>query len=89
MASFQNFGGSADDATFVTLNGVYYTGDWLFPGTLSHRDLGISGNSDLVSFAAEYEFANETVVGGGIAFLDEDGSKDTRLGLNEIVPYGS
>ena len=57
VASFQNFGGSADDATFVTLNGVYYTGDWLFPGTFSHRDLGISGNTDLVSVAAEYEFA--------------------------------
>lgn len=88
VASFQNFGGGADNATFVTLNGVYSTGDWAFSGTLSHRDLGTAGNTDLVTLAVEYEFANEIVVGSGIAFVDEDGSKDTRLGLNVIVPFG-
>lgn len=61
VASFQNFGGSADDATFVTLNGVYYTGDWALSGTLSHRDPGTSGNTDLVTLAAEYEFATKSL----------------------------
>lgn len=73
----------------MTLNGVYYTGDWAFSGTLSHRNLDTSGDTDLVTLAAEYEFANEIVVGGGIAFVDEDGTKDTRIGLNVIVPFGS
>lgn len=89
VAHFQNFGGGADDATFITLNGVYYTGDWAISGTVSHRDFDSSGNTDLVTFAAEYEFAREIVVGGGIAFVDEDGTKDTRIGLNVIVPFGA
>lgn len=88
-ASFSNFGGTADDATFVTLNAAYAIGNLTLSGTLSQRDLDTSGKTDLHSIAAEYEFQNGMTLGGALAFQDDSGVEDTILGVNLIIPLGS
>ncbi len=89
VATFSNFGGTADDATFVTLNAAYAIGDWTLSGTLSQRDLDSSGKTDLHSIALEREFANGMTLGGALARQDDGGVKDTIVGLNLIIPLGS
>ncbi|MEP2714980.1 porin [Pseudophaeobacter sp.] len=88
VAAFDNFGGTADDATFVTLNAAYGIGSWTLSGTLSQRDLDTSGKTDLHSIAVEYEFQNGMALGGALAFHDDSGVKDTILGANLIIPLG-
>lgn len=88
VASFSNFGGTADDATFVTLNAAYAIGDWTLSGTLSQRDLDSSGETDLHSIALEREFSNGMTLGGAVARQDDSGVKDTIVGLNLIIPLG-
>jgi hypothetical protein len=88
LAHFDNFGGGADGATYATLNGVYYTGSWAISGTLARRDLDAAGTTDLVSVSGEYEFGNGMVAGVGLAFVDDNGTTDTILGLNLLVPLG-
>ncbi|WP_417699937.1 porin [Pseudophaeobacter sp.] len=89
FASFDNFGGGADDAGFATLNAAYAIGDLTLSGTLSQRDLDAGGKTDLHSLAAEYEFQNGMTLGGALAYQDDSGIKDTILGLNLVVPLGS
>lgn len=88
VAAFSNFGGTADDASFVTLNAAYAIGNWTLSGTLSQRDMDTAGKTDLHSLAAEYEFENGLALGGALAFQDDGGVKDTILGLNLIIPLG-
>jgi hypothetical protein len=88
LASFSNFGGSADDATFATLNAAYAIGSLTLSGTLAQRDLDSSGKTDLYSVAAEYELQNGMTLGGALAFQDDSGVEDTILGLNLIIPLG-
>lgn len=88
VASFQNFGGAADDATFVTLTGAYYWDDWAFSGTLAHRDLDSGGDTNAFSLSAEYEFDNGIVFGTAVAFVDDNGTEDTLFGANLIIPFG-
>jgi hypothetical protein len=89
LASFSNFGGGADDATFATLNAAYAIGNLTLSGTLAQRDLDTSGQTDLYSIAAEYELQNGMTLGGALAFQDDSGVEDTILGLNLIIPLGS
>lgn len=88
VAHFDGFGGGTDDALYLTLNGAYQMGPWVFSGTYAHRDLDTAGDTDLFTVAAEYEFSNGVVAGGGIAFVDDDGTSDTVLGLNVVIPLG-
>jgi hypothetical protein len=87
-AHFSNFGGGADDATFVTLNAGYTIDNWTLSGVLARRDLDSGGTTDVFSVAAEYEFDNGNVVGTGLAFLDDGGSNETLFGVNLIIPFG-
>lgn len=88
VASFSNFGGSADDATYVTLNGAYAIGALTLSGTFAQADLDSQGTTDLVSLAAEYEFNNGFTLGGAVAQTDTDGLEDTVIGVNLIIPLG-
>ncbi|WP_204115574.1 hypothetical protein [Shimia biformata] len=88
VAAFEGFGGTADDATYATLNGVYYVGDWSLSGTIARREVTSTGITDLVSVGAEYELSNGATLGGALAFVDEAGTKDTVLGLNIVIPLG-
>lgn len=88
VASFSNFGGSADDATYVTLNGAYAIGTLTLSGTFARADLDTQGETDLLSLAAEYEFNNGFTLGGAIARADVDGVEDTIVGVNLIIPLG-
>lgn len=87
-ARFSNFGGGAQDASFVTLNAGYTIDAWTFSGVLGRSDFGADGTTDAVSFSAEYEFDNGNVIGSGLAFLDNDGESETLLGVNLIIPFG-
>lgn len=89
VASFSNFGGGADDATYATLNAAYAIGNLTLSGTLSRRDMDTGGKTDLHYIAAEYEFANGMTLGGALARQDDSGVEDTILGLNLIIPLGS
>lgn len=88
LAAFENFGGSADDATFATLNGVYGIGNTSISGTYATRDLDSEGDTDLFSVAVEYEFSNGILIGGALAHVDEAGTSNDILGLNVIIPLG-
>ncbi|MBM1311359.1 hypothetical protein JQT66_14030 [Sulfitobacter mediterraneus] len=88
FARFNNFGGGAEDATYATLNGAYYTGQWVFSGTVARGDLNAGGTTDLVSVSAEYEFNNGFVAGAGLALVDDNGTSDTTLGVNFVIPLG-
>lgn len=87
-AHFSNFGGGADDATYVTLNAGYTIDNWSLSGTVGRRDLDGGGVTDAVSVSAEYAFKNGNVLGTGLAFIDDGGSKETLFGVNLIVPFG-
>ena len=88
FASFEGFGGTADDATYATLNAVYTIGDWSLSGTYARRDITSAGVTDLISLAAEYEFANDVLIGAGWALVDDAGVEDQLFGLNVIFPLG-
>lgn len=88
VAAFDNYGGSADDATYATLNGVYYVGNWSLSATLARRDVDSAGVTDLASVAAEYEFENGLLLGAALARVDDAGTRSTSLGVNMIVPLG-
>ena len=88
VASFSNFGGGVDDATYVTLNAAYAIGNLTLSGTLARRDLDTAGEADLATIAAEYEFANGWTVGAALAHVDDSGVKDDLFGINLIIPFG-
>lgn len=88
VASFSNAGGSDDDAVYATLTGAYTIGSLTLSGGLSHRDFDTSGETDLITIGADYEFASGATFGGGLARVDEDGVKSTVLGMSLIIPLG-
>lgn len=87
-ASFSNFGGAADDATFATLNAAYGVGQWTISGTLARRDLDSAGDTNLISIAADYDFKNGMTLSGALAQTDDSGVEDTTLGLSLVIPLG-
>ncbi|MEX0304596.1 MAG: porin, partial [Leisingera sp.] len=89
VASFSNVGGSADDGLYATLTGAYSIGSVSLSGGYVHRDLDTSGETDLITIGADYEFENGFTLGGGVARVDEDGTKSTVLGVNLIIPLGA
>ena len=88
FASFDGFGGTADDATFATLNAFYSIGDLTLSGTYAHRDVTSAGKTKSVSIAAEYEFSDLISLGAGLARVDDAGTKDTIFGVNLIFSFG-
>lgn len=88
VASFSNFGGGADDATYATLNAAYGIGQWTLSGTLAHRDLDSAGDTDLISVGADYEFQNGMTLSGALAQVEDTGVADTTLGVSLIIPLG-
>ncbi len=88
VAAFDGYGGTADDATYATLNAAYAIGQLTLSGTYAMRDLSSVGRTDLVSVGAEYELANGLTLGGALARVDEAGVEDTLLGVNLVIPLG-
>lgn len=88
VAAFDGFGGTADNASYATLNGVYTVGNWAFSGTLAHRDLDSGGKTDLASLGLDYEFDNGITAGGALAVVDDNGVTDRVLGVNVVIPLG-
>ena len=87
-AAFKNYRGSADDANYVTLNAAYYVNDFTFSGTLATRDLDSEGRTDLASVGLEYEFQNGWTLGGALALIDQEDTKDRLVGINLVIPLG-
>lgn len=89
VALFDNFGGGADDATYLTLNAVYGIGDnWSVSGTVARRDLDTAGTTDLISVGAEYALDNGITFGAALAQVEEAGVDNTILGANVVFPLG-
>lgn len=88
LASFDGYGGTADDATYATLNAAYAIGELTLSGTYASRDVSSAGQTDLISLAAEYEFNSGVTLGGAVAFVDDAGVNDTLVGINAVIPFG-
>ncbi len=88
VGAFDGYGGSADDATYATLNAAYAIGELTLSGTYAVRDLDSAGRTDLVSLGAEYELANGMTLGGALARVDDAGVEDTLFGVNLVIPFG-
>ncbi|MFV0515018.1 MAG: hypothetical protein ACK5MY_15530 [Jhaorihella sp.] len=88
VAAFDGYRGTTDNATYATLNGVYYIGNWSLSGTYARRDITSAGVTDLVSVAAEYEFRNGITLGGALAHVDDAGTRDKLFGFNVVIPLG-
>jgi len=88
VATFDGYGGTADDATYATLNAAYAIGQMTLSGTYAMRDVTSAGRTDLVSVGAEYELANGMTLGGALARLDDAGTDDIMFGVNLVIPLG-
>ncbi|MDX2485819.1 MAG: hypothetical protein QNK42_19420 [Pseudodonghicola sp.] len=88
VATFDGYGGSADNATYATLNAAYAIGELTLSGTYAMRDVDSAGRTDLVSVGAEYELANGMTLGGALARVDEAGVEDRLFGVNLVIPFG-
>lgn len=88
VAAFDGYGGTADNATYATLNAAYAIGELTLSGTYGYRDVDSVGSTDLISVGAEYELANGMTVGGAVAKVDDAGTDDTLLGVNLVIPFG-
>ena len=88
IASFDGYGGSADSATYATLNAAYAIGNLTLSGAYSRRDIDSAGVADLITIGAEYEFDNGILLGAGLARLDDAGTRDDLFGLNVVIPLG-
>ncbi|MEQ9692985.1 hypothetical protein [Shimia sp. SDUM112013] len=87
-AMFTGFGGTADDANYVTLNAAYGVGQTTFSGALVRRDIESAGVTNLATLGVEYEFDSGITLGGALAWMDDAGTDETLFGLNVIIPIG-
>ncbi|MCA0871648.1 porin [Seohaeicola saemankumensis] len=88
VASLDGYGGSADDATYVTLNAAYAIGKTTISGTYARRDISSAGVTDLASIAVEYPLTDNLLMGGALAHVDDNGVKDKVVGLNLVYSFG-
>ena len=89
IATFDGFGGSADDATYVTLNANYAIGELTLSGSYAQVDVSSAGKIKTASIAAEYEFNDRITLGAGLAQVDDAGNADTILGVNLVFNFGN
>ena len=88
LAQFDGYGGSADDATYVTVGAAYGIGDWTVSVAATQRDIDSSGKDRLISVGLDYAFENGVELSSGLAFLDEAGVKSRAVGLSVVIPIG-
>jgi len=88
VAAFDGYGGSADDATYATLNAAWAIGDLTLSGTYAMRDVTSAGRTEQFSVGAEYELAGGIVLGAGLARVDDAGIRDRMFGVNLVIPLG-
>lgn len=89
IATFDGFGGSADDATYVTLNANYAIGELTLSGSYAQVDVSTAGKIKTASIAAEYEFNDRITLGAGLARVDDAGNTDTIFGVNVVFKFGN
>lgn len=88
VASFSGYGGTADDASYATLNAAYALGDVTLSGTYARRDIDSTGLTELFSVGAEYEFGERYLVGAALARIEEAGAVDHVFGVNFEIALG-
>lgn len=88
VAVFEGFGGSADNATFATLGASFASGSITYSGAVSFRDADSAGETSVVSLGIDYELNNGMTIGGGVAFVDDNGTSASVLGMNLVIPIG-
>ena len=88
-AAFDGFGGTADNARYVTLNAAYGVGEhWTFSGGVGSADIDSAGKTDMVTLAAEYTLNDSLTFGAGVARVKGGGVRDTLVGINLIWTFG-
>lgn len=89
VAAFNGFGGTADNANYVTLNAAFAIGSaTTLSGTYARRDVDSLGVLEVASIAVEYELNNGVTLGAALATSDDAGVRDNLLGLNVVIPLG-
>lgn len=88
IAVFEGFGGSADDAKYVTIGASFGSGSFTYSGAVSYRDADSAGDTTMVSLGVDYELNNGMTIGGGLAFIDDAGTSSRQLGMNLVIPLG-
>ena len=63
-------------------------GNWALSALYGYRDIDNTGDTNLWTLGADYEFENGISVGGAFAFLDDAGTEDTLFGISMIIPFG-
>ncbi|MDF1855290.1 porin [Pseudooceanicola sp.] len=88
IARFEGFGGSADDATYVTLGASLASGPITYNASFTHRSITSTGTDRLLSLGVDYEFRGGQSLSAGVGFANEAGQKSTMLGLALVIPFG-
>lgn len=88
-AVFDGYGGTADNARFVTLNAAYAIGEVTLSGTVATRDVDSLGKTELLSIGAEYEFGDRYLIGAALARIEDAGVTDHVFGVNFEIALGS
>lgn len=89
VARFDGFEGTADKATYATLNAAYAIGDVTLSGTYALRDITNRAKTQAVSVGAEYEFGERFLVGAALARVKEGNVTDHVFGVNFEIALGS
>ncbi|MEQ8294782.1 MAG: hypothetical protein RIA08_21495 [Roseovarius sp.] len=89
VASFEGFGGSADDAVYATLGSAYLLGDTALSAAISHRDIDNFGSTSIFSLGVDHEFENGITIGGAIGRVDDVlGAEESIFGVSMVIPLG-
>jgi len=82
VASFENFGGTADDVTYGTLGASYAWNKWSLSGSYTARNGVANANDYIASIGADYEFADDLVVSLGLNQMEEDNQESNAIAFS-------
>lgn len=88
VASFDGYGGTADNATYATLSGAYTVGDWTLSAALARRDVTSLGVTEVATVGADYAITEDITIGGAFAAVNDAGTRDRQFGISVVIPFG-
>lgn len=89
VAYFDGFGGTTDNANYVTLGASYFSGPFTYTASVTRRDVSSSGTDYIASLGLDYTFDNDITLSSGLVHVEEGGVNSTGLGLSVIIPLGN
>lgn len=88
VAHFDGFGGSSDEATYVTLGGSYEMGNWTFSASGTAIENSATGRDHMFALGADRVLANDIELNLGIARFDLLGVRSTSAAAAIVIPLG-